>query len=66
MQSFAESISEDQFKIDLERTLQRKKPFQNFKYAVETSRYRQVRFDFKQSELEKIIINQLESEAFKG
>lgn len=60
MESFAESITENQFRLDLERILQRKKPFSNFKYVVESSKYRQVWFDFKRKELEKIVEDQFE------
>ncbi|MGO1584625.1 UPF0158 family protein [Mesonia sp.] len=65
MESFVESITENQFRLDLERILQRKKPFQNFKHAVESSKHRQVWFDFKRKELEKIVGDQFEREFLK-
>jgi len=65
MESFVEVITESQFRLELEHRLQRKKPFQNFKYTVETSKYRTLWFDFKQKELEKIVEEQFQREILK-
>ena len=59
MERFVEQISDQQFKSELENILQKKKPFQNFKYLLDNSDYRQRWFDFKQTELERIVENQL-------
>jgi len=59
MERFVEQISDQQFKSELENILQKKKPFQNFKYLIDNSDYRQRWFDFKQTELERIVENQL-------
>ena len=55
MEHFTEQIPDPRFKWKLEDILQRKKPFQNFKNSIDNSDYRQDWFDFKQSELEKIV-----------
>ncbi|MBL4939458.1 MAG: hypothetical protein JKY16_04155 [Lutibacter sp.] len=59
MERFVEQISDKQFKSELENILQKKKPFQNFKYLIDNSDYRQKWYDFKQRELERIVENQL-------
>ena len=59
MERFVEQITDQQFKSELEDILQKKKPFQNFKYLIDNSDYRQKWFDFKQRELERIVENQL-------
>jgi len=59
MERFVEQISDHQFKSELKNNLQKKKPFQNFKYLIDNSDYRQKWFDFKQIELEKIVEKQL-------
>lgn len=60
MERFVEQMNDQQFKSELENTLRNKKPFQNFKYSIENSVLRQNWFDFKQSELEKMVENQLD------
>jgi len=59
MEQFVEQISDKQFKLELGNILQKKKPFQNFKYLIDNSDYRQKWYDFKQRELERIVENQL-------
>ncbi|MGB1314192.1 MAG: UPF0158 family protein [Bizionia paragorgiae] len=59
MQRFITQIADKQFQSELETVLERKKPFQNFKYSIDNSDYRQNWFDFKQKELEKIVEKQL-------
>jgi hypothetical protein len=59
MERFVEQISDQQFKLELKNILQKKKPFQNFKYLIDNSDYRQKWFDFKQIELERIVEKQL-------
>lgn len=59
MERFVEQITDQQFKLELEDILQKKKPFQNLKYLIDNSDYRQKWFDFKQRELERIVENQL-------
>jgi inorganic pyrophosphatase/exopolyphosphatase len=60
---FSQISDEEEFKeifqAELENILQKKKPFQNFKIKIDHSDFRQSWFDFKQSELEKIVKNQL-------
>lgn len=41
----------------------KRKPFQNFKYIIDNSPYRQAWFDFKQLQLEKYVRNLLESKS---
>ena len=59
MERFIDQIPDEEFKTDLENILQRKKPFQNFKNAIDNSDFRQKWFDFKKIELEKIVETQL-------
>ena len=60
MERFVEQMNDQQLKSELENTLRNKKPFQKFKYSIENSILRQNWFDFKQSELEKMVENQLD------
>ena len=62
MELFVEQMPDNPLKSELETILQRKKPFQNFKYAIDTSAYRASWFEFKQNELEKNVREQLESD----
>ena len=59
MERFIEQLSDQNFKSELQYLLLNKKPFQNFKHNIDHSNFRQAWFDFKQSELEKIVKNQL-------
>ena len=61
MERFVEQMTDQQFKLELENILQNKKPYQNFKQIIDNSDYRQKWFDFKQTELETIVENQLNS-----
>tara|TARA_R110000744_G_scaffold380240_1_gene500385 strand:- start:1038 stop:1484 length:447 start_codon:yes stop_codon:yes gene_type:complete len=60
MERFSEQMTDEKFKLKLRDILDRKKPFQNFKNAIDQSDFRQEWFDFKQNELEKIVESQLE------
>ncbi|SEA79621.1 hypothetical protein SAMN05421540_1266 [Psychroflexus halocasei] len=40
MDRFIDQIPDEEFKTDLENMLQRKKPFQNFKNAIDNSDFR--------------------------
>ena len=59
MERFIEQVTDQNFQLKMENILQRKNPFQNFKHAIDNSIFRQKWFDFKQSELEKIVKSQL-------
>jgi len=59
MERFVNQMPENQLKLDLEKALHNKKPFQNFKYSIETSDFRNLWFEFKQNELEKIVMDKL-------
>jgi len=61
MESFVEQLSDQNLKSELENILANKKPFQNFKHKIDHSEFRQNWFEFKKSELEKIVENQLDS-----
>ncbi len=61
MERFVEQVADEKLKTDLENVLTNKKPFQNFKHKIDHSEFRQSWFEFKQSELEKIVENQLNS-----
>ncbi|MBQ0769842.1 MAG: hypothetical protein KBT58_11155 [Bizionia sp.] len=60
MERFVNQMPENQLKSDLEIVLQNKKPFQNFKYSIENSDFRELWFEFKQNELEKIVTAELD------
>lgn len=59
MERFVEQLNDLYFKSELQDLLQNKKPFQNFKHKIDHSDFRQLWFDFEQSELEKIVENKL-------
>jgi hypothetical protein len=59
MEQFIDQITDTQFKAELINSLQKKKPFQNFKHLIDNSNFRQKWFDFKKIELERIVENQL-------
>lgn len=61
MELFVEQLPDENLKSDLENVLANKKPFQNFKHKIDNSDFRQNWFDFKQSELEKIVETKLNS-----
>jgi hypothetical protein len=55
MERFIDQVTDKHFQKELGTILQRKKPFPNFKYAIDNSDFRQKWFDFKQKELEEIV-----------
>jgi hypothetical protein len=59
MERFIDQVTDMHLQSELGAILQRKKPFQNFKYAIDNSDFRQKWFDFKQKELEEFIEKQL-------
>jgi antirestriction protein ArdC len=59
IERFVSEISDKHFQAELENILERKKPFQNFKNRIDNSDFRQNWFDFKKTELEKIVETQL-------
>ena len=59
MEQFVQLITDQLLKAELEQILANKKPFQNFKYKIDHSEFRQNWFDFKRNALEKIVVNQL-------
>jgi len=61
MELFVKQLSDQNLKPELENILENKKPFQNFKHEVDHSEFRQSWFEFKKSELEKIVKNQLDN-----
>jgi hypothetical protein len=60
MELFAEELTDQNLKSELESILTAKKPFQRFKQKIDNSDFRQSWFDFKQKELEKKVENELE------
>ncbi len=55
MECFVSQIDNKLFQEELKTVLEQKKPFQNFKTKIDNSEYRQLWFDFKTLELEKIV-----------
>lgn len=49
----------DTIKIRLWNAISKRKPFQNFKFIIDGSKYRQSWFDFKQSQMEQFVLEQL-------
>ena len=60
MEDFKNEIKEDHFKEKINEALNKRKPFQNFKYLIDTSEYRENWFAFIQKELEKIVVKTME------
>ena len=60
MEDFKNQIESDEFEEKLDKALKRSKPFQNFKNLIDNSEYREQWFQFKQKEIEKIVINTIE------
>jgi hypothetical protein len=58
MEEFVRQLSDQQLQSELENILANKKPFQNFKFIIEQTEFRNNWFEFKQSELEKIVKKQ--------
>lgn len=52
---------DDTLKKRLWDAISKRKPFQNFKFIIDDSQYRQCWFDFKQSKLEQFVLEQLYS-----
>lgn len=59
MERFIDEIDNEFFKREVVGVLNRKHPFANFKALVEGSKYRQKWFDFKQSELERLVWDEI-------
>lgn len=59
MELFVAQLSDKNLQSALEKVLTNKKPFQNFRYIIDHSNFRQTWFDFKQNELEKRVKNQI-------
>jgi hypothetical protein len=61
MEDFIENCipDSDMIKKRLWNAISKRKPFQNFKYIIDNSQYRQDWFDFKQISLENFVLNQL-------
>lgn len=60
IERFVEQLPDVPLKADLEHILANNKPFQNFKYQIDDSDFRENWFEFKQTELEKIVETQLD------
>ncbi len=52
---------DDSVKNHLWDAISKKKPFQNFKFLIDDSQYRQCWLDFKQAKLERFVLEQLYS-----
>lgn len=61
MERFIENCipDDDAIKSHLWSAISKRRPFQNFKYIIDNSKYRQCWFDFKQSQMEKFVLEQL-------
>jgi hypothetical protein len=60
MENFKNELIDEQFKKKINEALTNRKPFQNFKYLIDTSEYRESWFEFKHQELEKIVVKIIE------
>ena len=61
MEDFKNQVKDDEFEKKLDQALNRRKPFQNFKNLIDNSEYREKWFQFKQKEIEKIVLKTIES-----
>ena len=59
MEQYVEQLTNQKLQLELENILANKKPFQNFKYLIEHSDFKQNWFDFKRSKLEKKVETEL-------
>ena len=55
MEAFAENLEDHHFQNKLVNTLRNRKPFANFKFAIDNSPYRQQWFGFKKKWLENYV-----------
>ena len=55
MEAFAENLEDNRFQNKLVNTLRNRKPFANFKFAIDNSPYRQQWFGFKKKWLENYV-----------
>jgi hypothetical protein len=62
MEDFLDEIDDKKLREDLIKILNRKSPFANFKYEIETSTYRQQWFDFRTMKHEEYVRQQLDLE----
>ena len=62
MEAFAAHVPDEKFSNKLYGALNGKRPFANFKYLIDTSKYRQAWFDFKQGWLEEYVFDILAAE----
>lgn len=62
MEDFLGEIDNQKLKEDLFKILNRKSPFANFKYEIESSDYRQKWFDFRTMKHEEYVKRQLDHE----
>ena len=62
MEDFVDEIDVQRLKEDIINVLNRKSPFANFKYEIESSIYRQKWFDFRAIKYEEYVKRQLDNE----
>lgn len=61
MEEFTNTIEDDKFKIRLIRTLERSKPFRNFKFEIDNNwDYREKWFDFKKQKMIEWVNKQIQ------
>ena len=65
MEDFIEVVDDEHSKEEIARVLSRKKPFAHFKAAVESSRYREAWFKFRDKRTEDYIKEILEEEGIE-
>lgn len=61
MELFVAQLSDSELKSELEIVLTNRKPFQHFKYCIDHSEFRQNWFDFRASQLEKRVAEELKT-----
>ena len=60
MEDFKNQVEDDKFQQNLDQALNKRKPFQNFKNLIDNSEYQEQWFEFKQREIEKIVVKTIE------
>ncbi len=65
MEGFADNVSDKNFQQKLINSLNRNRPFANFKWLIDNSDYRQDGFDYRQAWLEQYVYELMENELNK-
>ena len=65
MEEFTYEVKDERLQEDLTKILNRKSPFANFKFEIESSEYREQWFKFRTKKYEEFLKEKLELEEIK-